>query len=1020
VSQALSLQDVINRLQTFWADQGCIIWQPYYTQVGAGTMNPATALRVLGPEPWKVAYVEPSVRPDDGRYGDNPNRMQLHYQFQVILKPDPGNPQELYLQSLEALGINRREHDIRFVEDNWEWPAGGAWGLGWEVWLDGQEITQFTYFQQAGGQALAPNSVEITYGLERIVLALQGVNAVWELQWNDALKYGDVLLQSEIEHCHYYFEVADVEALKQVYNTYEQEGQRALAYDPPLVIPAYDYLLKCSHLFNVLDTRGAIGVVERADYFRRMQRLSSSVGRAYVEQRARLKYPMLPDDWTVDPETGIVTLPEAPSPQIDLGVAPTKPAEFLLEIGTEELPAADLDSALSQLEELVPAMLAEARLDYDGLTVGGTPRRLVVHLAELSPNQRAEESIKRGPPAKVAFGADGQPTKAAEGFARSIGVDVTDLERQEADGGEYVVAQVRDEGRPTVDVLADLLPELIAALHFDKTMRWNESGITFSRPLRWYVVLFGNAVVPFEYAGVYAGRTTRGTRPLSSPEADVKNASAYFKQMDKWGVIVDHEARRAEIAAQIEVVAKQAGGLIYDDLGLLDEVTNLVEQPTAVLGAFDERDLELPVEVLMTVMKKHQRYFAVVDKKGNLLPFFVTVRNGDDQHLDTVADGNEHVIRARFADARFFFNEDIQQPLAAYVPDLKSLTFQEDIGSYYEKAARIEGLTARLGAYLGLEDDNGELDHAIRAARLAKADLVTALVVEMTSLQGVMGRIYALRSGEPESVANAIVEHYYPRFAGDALPASRAGTTIALADRLDSLVGLFSVGMQPTGSADPYGLRRAAQGIVAILLGQDIDLDLWQAVEWAVQDYTQELGENAITDKTRKEVIAFIAGRLDGTLRETFRYDVVAAVLAEQAHNPYRAREYAKQLSDWVTRDGWEALLDAYARCARITRSQDTQYDTEPKAFVEPAEKALYNAYQQAAAQLGGDADVDAFLSTIDTMVPVISTFFAPAEEGGVLVMAKDKKVRANRLGLLQRVVALGDGIVDLSQMEGF
>ena len=1020
MSQALSLQDVINRLQTFWAEQGCIIWQPYYTQVGAGTMNPATALRVLGPEPWNVAYVEPSVRPDDGRYGDNPNRMQLHYQFQVILKPDPGNPQELYLQSLEALGINRREHDIRFVEDNWEWPAGGAWGLGWEVWLDGQEITQFTYFQQAGGQTLSPNSVEITYGLERIVLALQGVNAVWELQWNERLKYGDVLLQSEIEHCRYYFEVADVEALRHVYNTYEQEGQRALAQDPPLVIPAYDYLLKCSHLFNVLDTRGAIGVVERADYFRRMQRLSASVGRAYVEQRARLEYPMLPPDWTVDAETGTVTIPEPPVPEIDFGVAPTKPADFLLEIGTEELPAADLDSALDQLGELAPAMLDEARLDYDTLTVNGTPRRLVLHLMGLSPNQRSEESIKRGPPAKVAFDADGKPTKAAEGFARSIGVKATDLERQEIDGGEYVVAQVRDEGKPAIDVLTDLLPKLIAALRFDKTMGWNGSGVTFSRPLRWYVALFGDAVVPFEYAEVYAGRTTRGTRPLGSPESDVKNASAYFKQMSKWGIIVDREARRAEIAAQIEAAAKQTGGRAYDDPGLLDEVTNLVEQPTAVLGAFDEKDLELPVEVLMTVMKKHQRYFAVVDKKGNLLPHFITVRNGDDQHLDMVADGNEHVIRARFADARFFFNEDIKRPLVDYVSDLKSLTFQEDIGSYYEKAARIEGLTARIGAHLGLEDDNGELDHAIRAARLAKADLVTTLVVEMTSLQGVMGRIYARRSGEPDVVADAIAEHYYPRFAGDVLPASPAGTAIALADRLDSLVGLFSVGMQPTGSADPYGLRRAAQGIVAILLGQDIDLDLWQAVDWAAQGYTQELGENAITDKTKEEVIAFIAGRLDGTLRETFRYDATAAVLAEQAHNPYRAREYAAQLSGWLSRAGWEALLDGYARCARITRSQDTLYDIEPKAFSEPAEKALYAAYQLAANQLGKGADVDAFLSAVEGMVPVISTFFAPADEGGVLVMAEDKKVRANRLGLLQRIVALGDGIVDLSYMEGF
>jgi glycyl-tRNA synthetase len=261
MSRPLSFQDVIMKLHQFWIDQDCVMWQPHNVQVGAGTNNPATLLAVLGPEPWRVAYVEPSIRPDDGRYGENPNRMQYFYQYQVILKPDPGNPQELYLKSLEALGIHPREHDIRFVEDNWESPSLGAWGLGWEVWLDGQEITQYTYFQQAGGINLDPVSVEITYGLERIVLALQGKNAVWDIDWNTRLRYGDLRLQPEIEHCRYYFEIADVEGIRQTYGVYEREYERALAAGA--ITPAYDYVLKCSHLFNVLDARGAIGVTER-------------------------------------------------------------------------------------------------------------------------------------------------------------------------------------------------------------------------------------------------------------------------------------------------------------------------------------------------------------------------------------------------------------------------------------------------------------------------------------------------------------------------------------------------------------------------------------------------------------------------------------------------------------------------------------------------------------------------------------------------------------------------------------
>lgn len=1020
MSKSVTFQDIILNLQQFWSEQNCIIWQPHNIQVGAGTFNPATFLRVLGPEPWNVGYVEPSVRPDDGRFGDNPNRMQYFYQYQVILKPDPGTPQEIYLQSLEALGINRREHDIRFVEDNWESPALGAWGLGWEVWLDGQEITQFTYFQQAGGQNLNPVSVEITYGIERIVLALQGVDSVWDIDWVGGLTYGDILRPQEIEHCQYYFNAADVPALKEVYNTYEKEALSALAYDPPLVLPAHDYVLKCSHLFNVLDTRGAIGVVERADYFRRMQLLAARVARAYTDQRRGMGYPWLPTDWQVDPETGVVTVPPPEAPAVDTAKAPARRAPFLLEIGTEELPAADLDAALAQLGELVPAMLDEARLDYGSLFIGGTPRRLVVCVEGLSPTQRAEEQIQRGPPVKAAFDAGGKPTRAAEGFARKWSLEASDLQRQEIDGGEYVVAVVRDEGRPAVDVLSELLPGLIASIRFDKPMRWNWSGVSFSRPIRWLVALFSRAVVPFTYADAHAGRVTRGTRPLGSPEIRLKDATSYFDVMAEQGIIVDLAVRRAEIVSQISALAAGVKGVVKKDPVLLDEVTNLIEQPTALIGHFEKKFLDLPTPVLTTVMKKHQRYFAVVNRRGNLLPYFIAVRNGDTEHLETVVRGNEHVIRARFADARYFYDEDTQRRLADYVPDLKLLTFQESLGSYYDKAVRLEGLTARLGMLLGLADDNGELDLAIRAARLAKADLTTSMVVEMTSLQGIMGREYAHLSGEPEMVQQAIAEHYLPRYAGDALPQSEAGIAIALADRLDSLVGLFSVGMEPTGASDPFGLRRAALGVVQILLGHALEIDLRESVEWAAMGYTRALGEASVSVEAKAAVLDFIAGRLQVVLRETYRHDVVEAVLGTQSRNPYRAAVFAEQLTQWVVREDWQPILDAYARCVRITRDQDRRFRLKPDALEEVVEKELYVGYQLAAEAIRDGADVDTFLVAFEPLIPAIEAFFAPAEEGGVLVMHEDKTLRENRLALLQHVVALADGVVDFSRLEGF
>ena len=413
-TKPLSFQDVIMRLQQYWAAQGCLVWQPYSEKVGAGTANPATVLRVLGPEPWNVAYAEPSYRPDDGRYAENPNRMQMHTQFQVILKPAPADSQELYLRSLEAIGIDRNQHDIRFVEDNWESPALGAWGLGWEVWLDGLEISQYTYFQQAGGYPLDPIPVEYTYGLERIVMYLQGVNEVWQIDWDGRRTYGDVLRLPEIEHCKYDFEIADVSRLKQMYDLFEAEAKSCLAHR--LVIPAHDYVLRCSHTFNLLDARGAIGVTERAHFFARMRDLARQVSIAYVEQREREEYPWLEEtSRQVDKETSESVALSAVSP-----ASLARPATFLLEIGTEELPGHDLVDALGQLKVAVPKLLADLRLANDEVYVSGTPRRLVVLVKGLAPMQADEETVVKGPPADRAFDANGAATPAAAGFAAQV------------------------------------------------------------------------------------------------------------------------------------------------------------------------------------------------------------------------------------------------------------------------------------------------------------------------------------------------------------------------------------------------------------------------------------------------------------------------------------------------------------------------------------------------------------------------------------------------------------------------
>jgi len=996
-----TFQQVIFRLQQFWADQGCLIWQPYSEKIGAGTMNPATVLRVLGPEPWRVGYVEPSYRPDDGRFGDNPNRMQMHTQYQVILKPDPGNPQELYLESLYALGIRREEHDIRFVEDNWASPALGAWGLGWEVWLDGLEITQFTYFQQSGGLTLDPVSVELTYGMERIVMFLQDVRSVWEIDWDGVHTYGDVYLQPEIEHCRYAFELAAVDQLTEMYNLYESEARRCL--EAGLVVPAHDYVLRCSHAFNLLDTRGAIGVTERATYFHRMRDLFRQVAEAYVDQRQRLEYP-----WLEDEESSVTR----PTPVVD-GTAATSeiPSTFLLEIGTEELPADDLNSALAQLRQLAPARLAEARLEYDDLQVLGTPRRQVILLRGLAPRQRPVEELVKGPPAHVAFDGTGQPTKAAQGFARKLGLRVEELETREIDGGDYLVGIRREEGRPTGEVLSTLLPELIASLRFPKSMRWNESNVAFSRPIRWFVALLDEAVVPFQYAGIASGRTTRGSQPEGLPELTLTHADEYLDLLIQHHIVIDPAERRALIADRVAELAQSVGGRVPDDPALLNEVVNLVEQPTPFLGQFEKQYLRLPADVLVAVMKKHQRYFPVYQAE-RLLPYFVAVRNGGPEHLDVVRHGNEEVIRARFADADFFYREDTSKPLEEFLPRLDTLTFQEQLGSMLDKTQRLEQLTPQLAEMVGLSSADAEI--ARRAAHLCKADLATQMVVEMTSLQGVMGRAYALQSGEGEAVALAIWEQYLPRSANDSLPQTRAGLVVGLADRLDSLAGLFAVGLTPTGSTDPYGLRRDALGMVQTLIAHRIPFSVRDGLAAAARLLPVPLSDVALT-----EALDFVVERLRGVLREQgFRYDVVDAVLAARGDDPFRAHQAVEELARWIEREDWSYLLDNYARCVRITRDLTETFPLHPERFVQPAEEELYTAYLSAGAQVTPQSSVDEFLTAFIPLTDIIDRYFA--KESGVMVMAEERELRENRLAQLQHIAALAYGIVDLSRLEGF
>ncbi|KAI3427953.1 hypothetical protein D9Q98_006343 [Chlorella vulgaris] len=1001
VPGAPTFQEAISRLQQYWAGVGCALWLPHNTEVGAGTMNPATFLRVLGPEPWNVAYPEPSVRPDDSRYGDNPNRVQRHTQFQVILKPDPGNPQELYLGSLAALGIDTRAHDIRFVEDNWESPVLGAWGLGWEVWLDGMEVTQFTYFQQAGGKVLEVPSVEITYGLERILMSLQGAKHFKDIAYSQGVTYGEMFLQSEYEMSVYNLDEADVEGQRKRFELYDEEARRMLAKRLP--VPAYDHLLKLSHTFNLLDARGAVGVTERANCFATMRSLAREVTSLWLTRREEQGFPL-----------GLVQPPpepaaKKPAPELDV------PATFVLEVGSEELPPDDVVSALEQLKERVPALLDRLRLGHGDVAVEGTPRRLAVVVHELAARQSNSAENVRGPPAKVAYDGAGAPTPALLGFCKKNGVTVEDcFAEADAKGVEYVWVEVKQVGRSAAEVLTEELSGLLASLSFKKSMRWRPDA-AYSRPIRWLLAMHGEVVLPFSYAGLQAGASTRLLRNSEQPEQRVASADAYLSVLQQGRISLGLAKRKEQIWIDVTAAAEAVGGVVPDGSrgDLLEEVANLVESPTIVQGSFDPAFLSLPREVLVMVMRKHQRYFPVCKHQSDeLLPHFVTVANGD-VDLPTVQAGNEAVLRARFEDAQFFYNNDLNTPLAEARPRLAGTMFQKDLGSLLDKSCRVEQLVPSLAGAAGLQD---AVPVATQAAHLCKADLATSMVMEMTALAGIMGRHYAQKEGLPAEVAEAIFESVLPRNAGDQLPQTPAGLIVSVADKLDSLVGLFAAKCAPTATADPYGLRRSAVGMLQALMAADARLDLVAAVDAAAA--VQPI---AVGAESRAAVLEFVERRLEQMLLDAgVQIEAVRAALRERGRDAALAARTAREIADEMASGEAGRLyqvMAAMARPVRLTRGKkiDAAWTVQEDLFEQDEERALFAAYQSAAKQVSAAMSVPAFLDATEPLIAPLDAYFDK-----VFVMCEDEAVRQNRLAMLRDLAALPSGILDLAELPGF
>jgi len=680
-------------------------------------------------------------------------------------------------------------------------------------------------------------------------------------------------------------------------------------------------------------------------------------------------------------------------------------ANLLYEIGTEEMPAQYMPGILKDYKELAAKKLEEARIPYETLKVYGTPRRMAFLAEGVADRQLDMTTESKGPSLKIAF-KDGAPTRAAQGFARGQGVAVEELVQKDG----YVYAVKHMAGKKTLELLPGILDDILHSLNFPKTMRWADYEFGFVRPFRWMCALLDDVVIPVEANDVKSSNQVRGHRFLSNHLITIPTAAAYEKTMEDNFIIVDVDKRRAMIKKQIEELAVKEGGRVVIPEDLLEEVLYLVEYPTALCGHIDDKYMKLPEEAVITPMRDHQRYFPVVDANGKLMPKFITVRNGGPEHLDIVTHGNERVLRARLDDAVFFFEGDRKKSLAQHREALHSVAFQHGLGNMFDKTERLRKLCAELAADIDAKCDTKALD---RAAELSKADLVTGMVTEFTELQGTMGREYALLDGEGQTVAQAIGEHYMPRFAGDELPQSTEGRILAIADKLDNITATFSRGMAPTGSQDPYALRRQALGILNIVADGDVHFSLDAALKETLKNLPVTVDDEA---KLLADVKDFLAQRAKNMLLDKgVRYDVVDAVLAvpvdDLASLFYRADALAAYLNTAEAADS----IQAFTRVLNICKNNVVEAAVDEALFKEDAEKALYTALgtaAEAAAPLAARRDYAGILAANNGMAGAVNTFF-----DAVMVMDKDEAIKNNRLALLNQVKKQVNQVADLSQL---
>jgi len=692
--------------------------------------------------------------------------------------------------------------------------------------------------------------------------------------------------------------------------------------------------------------------------------------------------------------------------------------DFLLEIGVEELPASYIEPALKELREKAGSELSARRVTYSSMEAYSTPRRLTILARQLAARQQDLEKEVVGPAAKVAYDEKGAPTKAAIGFARSQGVEVSCLAIKKTEKGDYVCAIVKEEGKPVAEVLSEFLPSLILSLFFPKTMVWVDPKVRFGRPIRWVVALLGDEVVPFEVAGLSSDRSTFGNRFLAPGPIRLKNPSEYLTKLEKAWVIADAAQRRMTVGKLVTDEASKRGGFVVEDDELVGIVSDLLEYPVPITGSFDKSFLELPRAVVVTAMREHQRYFAVQDGGGNLMPFFITLRNGGKEGGDNVRRGNERVLKARLDDARFYWEKDVSIGITRHKEMLKDVVWRESLGSVFDKSERL----SELSQFVMEGWDKSLATTASRAGLLSKVDLVSEMVKdgkEFTTLQGIIGGEYAAKAGEEEGVALAIREHYLPGFAGDAVPSSLAGCAVGVADRLDEIAGSFIAGRVPTGSEDPYGVRRQANGLVRILIEKKLHFSLESGVKKAVELLAKKFqvgsGKKGAADGISGAVLSFLEQRLTFILSEMgVEQDVVNSVLSVDADDPFRSWLKAEALGRWKSNEEFSGVVTSFKRVSNILKTEEYAVPSAAN-LTEEVERVLFKRVQEASALISAavsEGNYEGAITHLLSLKAPIDAFFE-----GVMVMDQDPALRDRRLGLLAFVRSEFLKLADFSRL---